>query len=52
MSKGRKTFDIGRDAKTGHFIPVKEANERPSQTTVERVPKKGFGDTKNEPKKP
>ena len=48
MAKGRKTFDVGRDSKTGHFIPVKEAKERPRETTVERVPKRGYGDTENE----
>jgi hypothetical protein len=41
-----KTTKIGRDAKTGHFIPVKEAVRRPSTTVVERVPKPGYGDTK------
>jgi hypothetical protein len=50
--KERKTFDIGRDSKSGLFISVKEAERRPNTTTVERVPKPGFGDTKNEPKKP
>lgn len=45
----RKTFDIGRDSKNGQFIPVKEADRRPSSTTVERVPKPGRGDTKGEP---
>ena len=48
----RKTFDIGRDSKTGEFIPVKEAEHRPNTTTVERVPKPGYGDTKNEPPRP
>jgi hypothetical protein len=33
----------GRDAKTGQFIPVKDARERPNTTTVERVPKPGKG---------
>jgi len=28
---------IGRDAKTGEFIPVKEALRRPSTTTVETI---------------
>ena len=28
---------VGRDAKTGEFIPVKEAERRPSTTTVETV---------------
>lgn len=33
---------IGRDAKTGKFIPVKVANRRPSTTVVETIktPKK------------
>jgi hypothetical protein len=46
MSKESKTFPIGRDAKSGEFIPVKEAKSRPSTTTVERMPKAGRGDTK------
>jgi len=33
----------GRDAKNGQFIPVKEARQHPSTTTVERVPKPGKG---------
>ena len=38
-AKGRK---IGRDAKTGRFIPVKEAKRRPNTTVVETIkpPKK------------
>jgi hypothetical protein len=46
MSKESKTFPIGRDAKSGEFIPVKEAKSRPSTTTLERMPKPGRGDTK------
>lgn len=42
----RKTFDIGRDAKTGRLITVKEAKSRPNTTVVERMPKPGRGDTK------
>ena len=45
MSKGSKTFPLGRDSKTGEFIPVKEAERRPNTTTVERIPKPGNGDT-------
>ncbi len=30
---------IGRDAKTGEFIPVSEAKRRPSTTTVETIKK-------------
>lgn len=41
-----KTFPLGRDSKTGEFIPVKEAQRRPNTTTVERVPKRGHGDIK------
>jgi hypothetical protein len=40
-----KTFPLGRDSKTGEFIPVKEAERRPNTTTVERIPKAGNGDT-------
>lgn len=28
---------IGRDARTGEFIPVREAERRPSTTTVETI---------------
>ena len=45
MAKEPKTFRIGRDSRTGEFIPVKEAERRPNTTTVERVPKPGNGDT-------
>jgi len=41
-----KTFEAGRDSGTGKFIPVEEAKRRPNTTTVERVPKSGYGDTK------
>lgn len=40
MSKS-KGFKIGRDAKTGAFIPINEARKRPSTTVVEVVPKRG-----------
>lgn len=32
-----KTVQKGRDAKTGCFIPIEEANRRPSTTVVEKV---------------
>lgn len=32
-----KTISIGRDARTGRFIPIKEAERRPSITVVEKV---------------
>ncbi len=37
MSKKTSTHKIGRDARTGEFIPVKEAERRPSTTTVETI---------------
>ena len=41
--QGQKTRKIGRDAKTGEFIPVEEAQRRPNTTTVETIkpPKPG-----------
>lgn len=46
MSKA-KTFPLGRDSKTGEFVSVREAERRPNTTTVERIPKPGYGDTKD-----
>lgn len=43
MSK-QITRKIGRDSRTGEFIPVEEARRRPSTTEVETI--------KYEPKKP
>jgi hypothetical protein len=34
-----KSIKIGRDAKTGQFIPVKEAVRRPNTTVVETIKK-------------
>jgi hypothetical protein len=34
-----KTVKIGRDAKTGHFIPVKEAIKKPNTSVVETIKK-------------
>jgi hypothetical protein len=31
------TIQIGLDARTGHFIPVREAQHRPSTTVVEHI---------------
>ena len=41
MAKG--TRKVGRDAETGKFISVKEANKRPKTTVIETI--------KNPPKK-
>lgn len=51
MSKNNsKTFPVGRDSRTGQFIPIKEAQRRPKTTTItiERIPKAGKGDTSKE----
>ncbi|BEH08946.1 hypothetical protein GSUET_05580 [Geobacter sulfurreducens subsp. ethanolicus] len=34
-----KSIKIGRDAKTGQFIPVKVAIKRPSTTVIETIKK-------------
>ncbi|MGO4837505.1 hypothetical protein AB4144_35190 [Rhizobiaceae sp. 2RAB30] len=41
-----KTFKIGRDSGTGQFKPVKDAQADKRGSTVERMPKSGYGDTK------
>jgi len=51
MSKGSKTSLRGRDAKTGEFTTVIKARKLPNTHIVERVPKPGYGDTKNDSKK-
>lgn len=38
---GGGTQKIGRDAKTGQFMPVKEAQKRRSTAVVETIKKKG-----------
>ena len=37
MPKKENKTKIGRDAKTGKFIPVKEAKKRPRTTVVETI---------------
>jgi hypothetical protein len=45
-NKERESTLKGRDAKTGQFIPVEEARNRPDTTVVERVPLPGKGKVK------
>jgi len=40
MAKKGSTFKVGRDAGTGRFIPVKEAERRKKTATVETIKKK------------
>jgi hypothetical protein len=35
-----KGYKIGRDAKTGYFIPVEKARKHPNTTVVEVIKKK------------
>jgi hypothetical protein len=37
MSKTTKPNKIGRDAESGRFIPVKEAEKRPKTTVIETI---------------
>jgi hypothetical protein len=39
MAKKTVTVKIGRDAETGKFIPVKEAERHPKTTVVETIKK-------------
>lgn len=39
MATKKTSVKIGRDAKTGEFIPVKEALRRPNTTVVETIKK-------------
>lgn len=39
--KKARTTKVGRDAKTGRFIPVKEAKRRKSTAIVETIKRKG-----------
>ena len=47
MAKESKTTLRGRDAETGIFTTVEEARRHPKDHIVERVPKPGYGDTKD-----
>jgi len=39
MSRTKNSHKIGRDAKTGQYITVKEAKHRPNTTVIETVKK-------------
>ena len=39
-SKNSQSFKVGRDAKSGKFIKVRDAQSRPSTTTVETIKQK------------
>jgi len=39
MAKAGNSFKVGRDAKSGQFVPVKEAQRRPATTVVETIRK-------------
>ncbi len=37
VASKKKTVKIGRDARTGKFIPVKQAEKRPATTVAETI---------------
>jgi hypothetical protein len=43
--KGSKTFLIGRNAKTGRLTKVSVARKKAATHVVERMPKRGRGDS-------
>ena len=45
LTKGTKSFPIGRNAETGKLVPVDYAREHPKTHVVERMPKPGRGDS-------
>lgn len=45
MAKSSKTFEVGRNAKTGRLTTVKKAKANPATHIVVRMPKKGRGDS-------
>jgi len=47
MAKDSKTFNLGRRASNGRFVPVEVARKDRDHCVVERVPKAGNGDTKD-----
>ena len=46
MADEPQTLPRGRDARTGQFTTVEEAQQHPSTHVVERVPKPGYGGRK------
>ena len=40
---GSDAFKVGRDARSGQFVPVKEAQRRPGTTVVETIKPKPKG---------
>ena len=49
MPKGQTSLR-GRHAGNGRFIPVERACANPNGATVERVPKRGFGERSSTPR--
>ena len=43
-NKSNRTFQIGRNAKTGELATVAKAKANPSKYIVESMPKPGHGD--------
>jgi hypothetical protein len=48
MADEPQTLPRGRDARTGQFTTVREAQQHPGTHVVERVPKPGYGETRKQ----
>ena len=46
MAKESKSFNIGRDSRTGRLESEEDARKHPSTSQVERIPKPGNGSAK------
>lgn len=51
MAKERQSRLGGRDNETGRFVPLRETQQRPRETTREHIPLPGYGDVKPHPPK-
>lgn len=49
INKGHQTTR-GRDAGSGHFIPLEQARANPGKSVVERVPNPGYGHESSSPR--
>lgn len=50
-NKESKAFKLGRDARTGEFVPVEKVRQNPDRYVVEHVPKAGYGDVDRDKKR-
>lgn len=48
VTREYNTFLIGRDARSGEFMPARYAERHPNTSTIERIPKSGRGNSYTE----